>query len=411
VQYRQQQLDNGLTILAECNDEAHFAAYGVFVRTGSRDESPEIGGVSHFLEHMVFKGTDRRSADQVNLELDEMGGSSNARTGEESTIYHASVLPEFQSRVVELLADLMRPALRDSDFETEKKVIIEEIMMYQDQPPYGGHELLMAKYFGDHPLGRSVLGTPETVGGLSSAQMRDYFAGRYCPGNMAIVGAGKLDFERFVADAEKSCGKWETLSATRVVVPAKPRFGFSSLVKENSTQQYLMQLAPGPCSTDDDRFAMRILSTILGDDSGSRLFWELLDSGLAESAGIGSCEFLGTGMVMSYICCDPDLAQENLERLHRVQMSALEGISEKELALAKQKIIAHILLASERTEPRMFNLGGQWLAGQVYKTPAEIADLYRQVTLAEVQAVAEKYPLTRNCTLSVGVRDDLQQVA
>jgi predicted Zn-dependent peptidase len=411
VQYRQQRLDNGLTVLAECNDAAHFAAMGVFVRAGSRDEAPDVGGVSHFLEHMVFKGTDRRSADQVNLELDEMGGSSNARTGEESTIYHASVLPEFQGHAVELLADLMRPALRDSDFETEKKVIIEEIMMYQDQPPYGGHELLMTNYFGNHPLGHSVLGTSQTVGDLSATKMRDYFIQQYSPANMALVAAGKVDFERLVADVENYCGGWQPHAASRVVTPAAPSFGFSSLVKENSSQQYILQVAPGPSASDDDRYAMRLLSTILGDDSGSRLYWDLLDSGLAESAGIGSCEFLGAGLVMSYLCCDPELAQENMERLHRIQASALQGISSRELELAKQKIVSHILLASERTEPRMFNLGGQWLSGQDYKAPAEIVEIYRQITLEEVQAVAEKYPLTRNCTLSVGARGDLQQVA
>ena len=124
MKYQQHQLDNGLTVIAECNPAAYTSAFGFFVKAGSRDEAPEIGGVSHFLEHMVFKGTDKRSADQVNLELDEMGSSSNARTGEESTIYHAAVLPEFQEPMIELLADIMRPSLREVDFETEKKVII-----------------------------------------------------------------------------------------------------------------------------------------------------------------------------------------------------------------------------------------------------------------------------------------------
>ena len=138
MEYRQHRLDNGLTILAECNPAGHFAAFGFFVKTGARDETPALGGVSHFLEHMVFKGTPHRTAAEVNLELDEMGSCSNARTGEESTIYHAAVLPEFQPRMIELLSDIMRPSLRDDDFETERQVILEEIAMYQDQPPYGG---------------------------------------------------------------------------------------------------------------------------------------------------------------------------------------------------------------------------------------------------------------------------------
>jgi predicted Zn-dependent peptidase len=410
VQYRQHQLDNGLQILAECNDAGYFASFGFFVRTGSRDESADIGGVSHFLEHMVFKGTDRRSADQVNLELDELGSSSNARTGEESTIYHASILPEFQGRVIELLSDLMRPALRDDDFETEKKVIIEEIMMYQDQPPYGGHEILMANYFGNHPLGQSILGTPETVSGLTANRMRNYFEQRYSPQNMAIVASGKVDFDQLIIDAEKYCGNWQPRQSSRAYEPVTANFSFSTLLKETSAQQYVMQLSPGPSTHDADRYAMRILTTILGDDSGSRLFWEMLDTGLAESAAIGSYEFLGAGMVMSYFCCDPDEAQENLERLYKIQASATHGITPRELELAKQKIVSHILLASERTEARMFSVGGQWLAEQEFKTPAQLAECYKAVTLNDVLAVAEKYSLTRNCTLCVGPRPDLTPV-
>ena len=142
MEYRQHRLANGLEILAECNDQAYTSGFGFFVKAGSRDETTSIGGVSHFLEHMVFKGTPNRTAAEVNLQLDEMGSASNARTGEESTIYHASVLPEFQSDLITLLSDIMRPSLREDDFETEKKVIVEEIMMYADQPPYGGRARL-----------------------------------------------------------------------------------------------------------------------------------------------------------------------------------------------------------------------------------------------------------------------------
>ena len=178
MEYRQHRLKNGLNILAECNPQAYTSAFGFFVRTGARDETSEISGVSHFLEHMVFKGTPNRSAAQVNLELDEMGSSSNARTGEESTIYHAAVLPEFQGQVVELLSDIMRPSLRIDDFETEKQVIIEEIKMYDDQPPYGGYERMMSEFFGKHPLGQSVLGTVDSVSGLTPESMMSYFKER-----------------------------------------------------------------------------------------------------------------------------------------------------------------------------------------------------------------------------------------
>ena len=160
-------LDHGLQVVAEVNPQAYSASFGIFVNAGSRDETEANSGVSHFLEHMAFKGTASRTAEDVNRQLDEMGSHSNARTGEERTIYHATVLPEFQTPIIELLCDLMRPSLRDEDFDVEKKVILEEIMMYDDQPPFGGHERIMAAFYGEHPLSKSVLGTTETVAALT----------------------------------------------------------------------------------------------------------------------------------------------------------------------------------------------------------------------------------------------------
>lgn len=411
MQYQQHQLSNGLTILAECNPNAHFSAFGFFVKTGARDETPEIGGVSHFLEHMVFKGTPNRSADEVNELLDEMGSASNASTSVESTIYHAAVLPEFQPRIVELFSDLMRPSLRDDDFETEKQVIIEEIKMYADQPPYGGHEKIMSDYFGDHPLGNSVLGTVDTVQSLTSSQMRSYFTNRYSPGNIAIAAGGKVDFDQLVKEVEMHCGSWGAVETERQTPQAKPRFGFETIYKESSTLEYIIQLTPGPARHDPSRYASRVLATILGDDSGSRMFWEFIDSGRAESAGMGSYEFAGSGLIMSVIYCLPDQAQENLNRLNQLHVKAREGVTQKELDLAKSKIASHIILASERTESRMFSVGSQWLAEQDFLTVAEIAKRYQDVTLEQVNAVLEQYDLTQNMTLVVGPCKDLQPSA
>lgn len=411
MQYLQQQLDNGLTVLAEVNPNGHSMAMGFFVRTGARDETPEIGGVSHFLEHMVFKGTPNRSAEDVNRQLDEMGSHSNARTGEDSTIYHAAVLPEFQTNVVELMADILRPSLRDDDFEMEKKVIIEEIMMYDDQPPYGGHERIMAEYFTDHPLAQSVLGTVDTVGALTPEQMRHYFEQRYSPDNIALVAAGKVDFEKLVDDANRLCGQWSPTQTERVRTNCEPRFGFEMIHKPQSVQQYILQLAPGPSVDDEDRFATRVLSAILGDDGGSRMYWEFIDTGLAEAAGIGTYEYDDTGVIMSYICCEPDGAQENLKRLHELQANtSKQPITQKELDLAKSKIAAHIILASEKTNSRMFSAGTQWLKQLPFKTPAEIAADYEAVTLEQVNTAAEKYRLTNNMTVVVGPNDALTGV-
>ena len=406
--YRQHELANGLTVIAECNPQAYTSAFGFFVKAGSRDEHDQIGGVSHFLEHMVFKGTPNRTAEQVNLELDELGSNSNARTSEESTIYHAAVLPEFQSQIVELLSDTMRPSLRSEDFETEKQVIIEEINMYADQPPYGGYERIMSEFFGNHPLGQSVLGTTETVSALTPDQMMEYFQQRYSPSNIALAASGNIDFDALVRDAEKSCGSWERFDASRSVKKADYQSGFVSMHQPVSSQQYILQLAPGPASDDEDRFAARLMSTIVGDDSGSRMYWEFLDSGVAESAGMGGYEFDGSGSIMTFICCDPDRAQECLNRLLKLQRDVkANGVTQRELDLAKRKVASHIVLASERTESRMFSVGAQWLADLPYRSASEIAALYEAVTLSQVNEALKKWTLDTNMTLVVGPSEDL----
>ncbi|MBL9125165.1 MAG: insulinase family protein, partial [Planctomycetaceae bacterium] len=248
-------LANGLEIVAECNPEAHSEALGFFVKTGSRDESDEVAGVSHFLEHMVFKGTPTRSGEDVNREFDEMGAHYNAFTSEEATVYYASLLPEFQEKAVDLLADILRPALRGEDFDTEKQVILEEIKMYEDQPPFGADEKCKAAYFGAHPLGRSVLGTIDSVGGLPVEKMRSYFEQRYSPANIVLAAAGKVDFPQLVAAAERRCGAWTPFAAERKIEPARPHPGFTCLQKASATQEYAVQLAAAPSVTDPDRFA------------------------------------------------------------------------------------------------------------------------------------------------------------
>ena len=389
----------------------HVRVWFFCARTGSRDETAAVGGVSHFLEHMVFKGTPNRTAAQVNLELDEMGSSSNARTSEESTIYHSLVLPEFQTPMVELLSDIMRPSLRVDDFEMEKQVIIEEIKMYDDQPPYGGYERIMREFYGDHPLGNSVLGTAETVGALTADQMMEYFKAQYSPSNICIAAAGKIDFDALVADVQRCCGGWEAFDAVRPSPAPNYQRGFTTLHKPQSSQQYILQMAPG-CATEDElRYATSIMTSILGDDSGSRLYWEFLDTGLAESAGMGSYDHLGCGGIMTYLCCSPENAQANMERLKALQQKIFdEGVTQKELDLAKRKIASRIVLASERTNTRMFSIGSQWLSGQKFKTVAQIAEIYESMTLAQVNEAIKAFPLDNSMTVVVGPKNDLQAV-
>lgn len=410
MEFRSHTLPNGLEIIAECNPKAYSLGMAFFVKTGSRDETDEISGVSHFLEHMVFKGTARRSAADVNRELDELGSHSNAYTSEEQTVYYCTVLPEYQDRALELLSDMMRPALREDDFTTEKKVIIEEIAKYDDQPPYGGHEKSMAVYFGDHPLSRSVLGTAQTVGALTPEQMRKYFEQRYSPRNMAVVASGNVDFEKLVAEADRWCGHWKPFDAPRRTDRAPSRQAFEVIKNDLATQEYMLLLGGGPSATDPDRYAARLLATVLGDDSGSRLYWALVDNGLVDFAGMGASEYQGTGLLWTYMCCQPEDAAENLQRLRDVYVEAeAKGITEKELEQAKNKVCSHLVLQAERPSSRLFSVGNGWIQRREYRSVREIVDAYRRVTVADANAVLAKYPLTVNTTVCIGPLAEIAQ--
>ncbi len=407
MEFKQHTLPNGLEIIAECSPGAYSIGLGFFVKTGSRDESREVSGVSHFLEHMVFKGTQRRTAEDVNRELDELGSHSNAYTSEEQTVYYATVLPEFQDQAVDLLADILRPALREDDFNTEKQVILEEIAKYEDQPPYGAHEKCMAAHFGSHPLSQSVLGTVDTVGALTPSQMRDYFDRRYSPQNMVLVASGRVDFERFVAEAERHCGHWQRQSTSRSTERAPQHEGFEQIYKEIAAQQYTVQIGNFPAATDPQRHAARVLATILGDDTGSRLFWELIDTGRAEYAGLANYEYQGSGIVMTYLCCAPEDTGDNLETIDELfaQVSG-EGVTADELLRAKSKICSQLVLHSERPSNRLFSVGNNWVQRRAYRTIRESVEAYQSVTLDDIHGLLAEYPLLPRTTVTVGPLTD-----
>src|SRR6185436_2103719 len=187
LDFHHTQLKNGLDIIAEVNPDSYSTALGLFVKTGARDEEPKLNGVSHFLEHMMFKGSQKYTWEDVNRIFDEIGARYNAFTSQEMTAYYANVLPEFTEQAMEHLSHLLRPAIRNEDFTTEKKVILEEIAMYLDDPGHRLYEYAMAEHFGNHPLSMSVLGSPASIAKLEREQMADYFVNRYGPGNMVLA--------------------------------------------------------------------------------------------------------------------------------------------------------------------------------------------------------------------------------
>ena len=403
MEFRKQTLDNGLEVIAEVNPKAYSTALGFFVSTGSRDETDALSGVSHFLEHMVFKGTPSRSAEDVNRELDEHVSQSNAINSEEKTVYFARVLPEFQGRTLGLLADILRPSLRDDDFEMEKQVILEEIAKYDDQPPFGAFEKVMAAHFGSHPLARSVLGTAHSVGALTSTQMRSYFEQRYSAGNIALVATGNVDFDQLVRDARQHCGGWQAFPVTRSTPRAPDHTSLSVIQKDSAVQAYVIQIANGPSAEDEDRFAARIMCTILGDDTGSRMFWSLVDTGEAEFASLGPYEFQGTGVFMTYLACHPDDTASCLEQVRHIYEAAhREGVTEGELARAKSKICSDLVRHSESPARRLFSVGGNWLQRREYRTVRETVEAYQAVSCDDVAALLAKYSLLKQTTIAVG---------
>ncbi|HUP80897.1 MAG TPA: pitrilysin family protein, partial [Pirellula sp.] len=353
--------------------------------------------------HMMFKGTARRTAEDVNQELDDLGSQSNAYTSEEQTVYYMSILPEFQHASLDLLSDMMRPALRDEDFQTERQVILEEIAMYDDQPPYGAMERAMEGFFRDHPLARRVLGTRETVSQLEPEAMRAYHQARYASDNLTLVASGAVDFEQLLKSAEALTKKWVPSQAKRELVTPTYFNDNLSMVHPPATQQYTLQYSPGPSYRDETRYIARILGTIIGDESGSRLFWELVDTGMAETAATFTQEFQECGLFCTFLACAPEQHDENWEIVQEIlQQGQVVPITELELELAKNKICSGMILGSERPSNRLFSIGNAWTIRCKYETIQEASEHYRRVTLEEVQRAFEALDNRTNVTVSVG---------
>ncbi len=409
MEFRSHRLENGLEIVAEENPDAHSMSVAFLVRTGARDESDELAGVSHFLEHMCFKGTPRRSADDVNREFDEIGAHYNAFTSEEVTAYYASVLPEYQEASIDLLADIMRPSLRTDDFDMEKKVILEEIQMYLDQPPFGMDDRIKLLHLGGHPLAKSVLGTSESVASLTRDEMHNYFTSRYSADNVFVAAAGKVNFDALIEQVAARCGNWKAKDAKRRIPTAASKTQFEVVHRASATQQYVLQLADAPASEDADRYAAKLLATIVGDDSGSQMYWELVDPGLAESATLGHYEYLGLGMFYTALACEPELVEEDLSRLHDIFLSVEgKGVTDEELRQAKNKVKARVVLSSERPQSRLFNVGGNWLQRREYRAVADDLKALDDVTVSDVESVLQKFPLSRYSTITVGPRKEVR---
>ncbi len=403
MQFKQKTLSNGLVLIGEINQDAKSAAIGYFVRTGARDETPEINGVSHFLEHMLFKGTERFDAFQVNQAFDDRGAQFNAFTSEEQTVFYAAVLPEFLVKITELWAELMRPSLRDSDFDIEKDVIKEEIAMYQDTPTFDVIDRCRSLHFGTHPCGHSVLGTVESIDGLTAGQMREYFSRRYAPNNMIVSCTGCFDWDRFCAAVEAVSGRWPTHDVVRPLSHFKGTKREARAEKSNLKREHICLIHTGVSSQDPRRFAASLLSVIVGDDYGSRFYWALVDKAMAEEASMHFGPMDGTGLFYSYLRCGTRNAgkvREVVEGIFRDLMR--DGIAEGELAKAKNKVLSALVLKNELPMGRLVDLGFNWMYLGEYRSIEEDVESVKAVEVEHVNHLIREIDLGRYTQYSLG---------
>jgi predicted Zn-dependent peptidase len=397
MRFLRETLDNGLEVVAECSEGSVSTSVGFFVGAGARDETAALSGVSHFLEHMTFKGTADLSADEINRRFDQMGASANAFTSEEDTVYYAAVLPTHQHDAVDLLGRMMRPALREEDFDTEKLVILEEIRMYDDQPPFGADDRCRAAFFGGHPLARSVLGSVESIEQLPVTAMRDYHRHRYAPGNLVLAASGAVDFPALVESAKRLCGDWEpgTSADRRQSSAGLPAASTTErIVRPAAALEYVIRMSAGPSADDEARWAAKMLAIVLGDDSGSRLYWELVESGAAEHASVHHHDFLDAGLFGTQLSCDAEDAEPLMEQILDIyRTAATGGITRDEWERACNKLSSRVVLAGERPRRRLFAVGLEWAHERVYRSVADDLRIVESITLDGLHDVLARWPL------------------
>src|SRR5688572_12349112 len=365
-------------------------ALGMWIRAGSRDEGDEQAGISHFLEHLLFKGTDRFSSREIDEAFDAMGADVNAGTGKETTSVYSRFLDGHLERAFDVLQDMvLRPAYPDID--SERQVVIEEIAMYEDEPQDKVHDVLAGAIFGDHPLGRPIIGRAEVVSSVPVPQIAEWHDTRYVPGKVVVAAAGNLDHDRIVRMVDAAVGG----SAGHAPGgPSSPN-GVDPAVRfhRKETEQYHLCLgAPGIPRGDERRFALRVLDTILGGSTSSRLFQEVRERrGLAYSVYSYASHYADTGQVALYVGTRPDNVGEALDvigsELRRLQE---DGVTEEELERARDNVKGRTVLSMESTLTRMNRLGSSVLMDVPLLTVDEVLAAFDAVTLDDVNGLAQE---------------------
>jgi len=387
---RTDRLASGLTVVTEDMAEARSVCIGFWVGTGSRDESSELAGSSHFLEHLLFKGTDERSASAIAESVDEVGGDFNAFTTKEYTSFYIRLLAEHVDLGLDILSDIMwRPSLRPADLDAERQVILDEILMHADEPSDEAAEQSSATLFPDHPLVREVLGTESSVSDMTADRIRTFFDEHYLPGNMVVAVAGALDHEAVVAGLDQRAGR-SGGGVTPTRSAPDERVTPLAVTRRATEQAHVVLAARSVDRNDPSRYALAVLNHVLGGGLSSRLFQEIRERrGLAYSVWSERVAYVDAGFLSVGLGTGPehvaevlDIVTEELARL------GADGITERELAIAKGNLRAETLLACEDSGARMSRIGaGMLLHGEVL-TVDEVLARVEALTLDDVHEAA-----------------------
>jgi predicted Zn-dependent peptidase len=384
-------LDSGARVVTEAMPSVRSIALGFWVRAGSRDEDQEHAGISHFLEHLLFKGTDRFSSREIDEAFDAMGAEVNAGTGKETTSVYSRFLDNHLERAFDVLQDMvLRPAYPDID--SERQVVIEEIAMYEDEPQDKVHDVLAGAIFGDHPLGRPIIGRADVVSSVPVPEIGRWHDGRYVPGNMVLAAAGNLDHDRIVELAERAFGDGAGSSVALAEPPA--RNGLVLRFHKKETEQYHLCLGgAGMPRGDERRFALRVLDTILGGSTSSRLFQEVREKrGLAYSVYSYASHYADTGQVALYVGTRPDNVAEAVEVIgSELRRLVDDGVSEEELERARDNVKGRTVLSMESTLTRMNRLGSSLLMDVPLLSIDEVLAAFDAVTLDDVNGLARDF--------------------
>jgi len=386
-------LDNGVRVISEHVEHMHTVSIGIWVANGSRHESPECNGVAHFIEHLLFKGTGRRTARQISMEIDSMGGILNAFTGHEYVCYYAKVLAKFLPRVTDLLSDIFLHSIFPADeIERERKVILQEIKMRDDSPEEAIHDRFHQNFWSGHALGNSILGTAETINGLSREVVAQYRQSRYRPDDIIISAAGNVNHETLVrlVDAEFSAvsSVWKPDG-----VVFRPKGGRRVNLFERDLEQTLICMGTRALQQDHpDRYAMHLLTTILGGGMSSRLFQEVREKkGLAYSVYAYVISHADSGALVVHSgtekkhCCEViDIALTEMKRLKH------EPVTQAELDSAREQMKGKLLMSLESSDSLMTRLAKNVIYLGHHQPVENILAGFDAVSTRDVMACAEK---------------------